>query len=138
MTTSRRLMRLLLGAGWAPAAVIVLHNLAAGIFKHEPYVDPIIHFLGGASMAFFIHAACRSEPKFLGAPSRFAVELISLGMTTVVGLCWELAELLADRTIGSHTQTSVSNTLRDLALDVLGAVAYLAVARLTTRTRLRQ
>ena len=38
---------------WAPIAVVVLHWAAGGLLGHEPYVDPVMHFLGGAAAAFF-------------------------------------------------------------------------------------
>lgn len=130
MRTLHKLVRLTLRAAWAPVAVYVLHAVVAGLYRHEPYVDPVMHFLGGAAMAFFISAACTNDVKVLGAPSRLAVELMSFGLTCAVGLIWELGELFSDRFLGSHTQVSVANTLRDLALDALGAVAYLLLARL--------
>ncbi len=135
MNRARQSIALVRRAAWAPVGVYILHAVAASIFRHEPYVDPAMHFLGGAAMTFFIFTACSLDMLPLGAPSRLAVSLISLGSTSVVGLCWELGELFSDVYLGSHTQFSVANTLRDLALDTLGAVVYLIVASAVSRMR---
>lgn len=107
------------------------------MFRHEPYVDPVMHFLGGAAVAFTVVTACRLEIVPLGSPSGLAVALIALGMTGVVGLCWELAELFSDIYVGTHKQFSAANTLRDLTLDSLGAIVYLLLKSARSRIRAR-
>jgi len=116
-------------AAWAPASVLVVHEVAARMFKHEPYVDPVMHFLGGSAIAFFVYRACRIGGKFLGAPSRLVMDLLAFGLTNSVALVWEFAEFLSDRLWGTHTQTSVLNTVRDLFIGMMGAIVYLGAAR---------
>ena len=129
-TPGRPLLRAVLEAAWAPIAVLLLHALLARLFGHEPIVDPIMHLLGGAAAAFFVRHLGERDTRLLGAPSSLALDLLAFGLTSFVGLAWEVSELLSDRYLGSHAQTSVANTLRDLLFDVLGAAVYLCSARL--------
>ena len=127
------LQRVARKAAWAPIAVVVLHHVAARAFGHEPYVDPVMHFLGGAAMAFFLYSASWIGRQWLGAPSRLALDLLAFGLTCSVAIAWELGELLSDFFLGSHTQTTAANTLRDLFLGASGAMAFIAASRVFAR-----
>lgn len=107
---------------WAPPAVFLLHALAARSFGHEPQVDSLSHFLGGAAIAHFLDRLPRLAPHRLGQPSRLVRRVAVIGGTTVVALGWELAELGLDVFFGTHIQLSAANALRDLALGFAGGL----------------
>jgi hypothetical protein len=136
-TAGRTVGRWLLQAGWAPIAVLVAHEVGARLFGHEPVVDPIMHFSGGAAVAYFVRRGCAVGRRFVGAPTPLAVDLLSFGLASVAALFWEFAERLSDVYLGTHAHTSVRGTLRDLELGVTGAVVYLLLARLAGRPRSR-
>jgi hypothetical protein len=117
-------------AAWAPASVWVAHEMAARMFGHEPYVDSVMHFLGGGAMAFFVHRVCRLGGILLGAPSRLVIDLLAFGLTSSVAVMWEMGELLSDRFLGTHAQLGGVNTMRDLFLGMLGAAVCLGAMRL--------
>jgi MYXO-CTERM domain-containing protein len=48
-----------------------------------------------------------------------------------VAVLWELAEFVVDRTAGTNLQVSLPNTMKDLALGLLGAVLLVATRRPT-------
>ncbi len=127
--------RLLLGAAWAPLAVLVGHSVGASYFGHEPVVDPTMHLAGGAAAAFFLSRSCVVGRRFFGAPSPLAADLLSFGLAATIALFWEFGEQLSDLYLGTHAQTSVGETLRDLRLGVVGAALYLVLARVVTRAR---
>jgi len=117
-------------AAWAPVLVFVAHAIGARVFGHEPYVDPVMHFLGGAATAFFVYRVCRIGGGLIGAPSILVVDLLAVGLTCAVALAWELGELVSDVTLGTRAHTSVANTLRDLLLGAVGAVATAGASHL--------
>jgi len=45
--------------------VLIAHAVLGDVFGHEPYVDPVMHFAGGVSAAFFFtripSLACSAE-----------------------------------------------------------------------------
>ena len=118
-------------AAWAPLTVLVLHDLGARLFGHEPYVDSVMHFLGGMAAAFFFRYASAVADKTLGAPSDTALDVIAFGLTCAVALFWEFGEFAADLYFGHNIQRGLANTMRDLALGVSGAVVYLGARRLS-------
>lgn len=113
----------LTGVFWAPPAVYLFHFFAARHFGHEPQVDSLSHFLGGAAMAHCLDRLPRLAPRLLGQPAHVVRRLAVIGGATIVALAWELAELAADVFLGMRIQTSAANTLRDLALGLGGATA---------------
>jgi hypothetical protein len=127
------LARLLRQAAWAPIGVVVAHEIVARIFGHEPVVDPIMHFSGGMAGAYFARRAVAVCPRLFGAPTPFAADLLAFGSTSAAALFWEFGEELSDIYLGTHGQTSVWNTLRDLELGVAGALTFLLLRRLIAR-----
>lgn len=124
-------------AAWAPLGVLVLHEVAAGWLGHEPYVDPVMHFLGGVAAAFFFRFAGSVADRLLGAPSEVALDLIAFGLTCAIALLWEFGEFAGDRALGHHMQRGLENTMRDLAFGVSGAIVYLSARRVTRMPRQR-
>ena len=122
--------RVLRDAAWAPLAVLILHALLGSVLGHEPYVDPTMHFLGGAAAAFFVRHASRVAGRLLGGPTQYALDLLAFGSTCAIALFWEFGEFASDQYFGTHIQRSLENTMRDLVLGVSGAVVYLAAHRL--------
>lgn len=130
------LHRLAREAAWAPAAVLVLHAMGGALFGHEPYVDPVMHLLGGAAAAFFFRRAGSAAKPLLGALTEPALDLLSFGLTCAIALGWEFAEFLVDHVFGTNVQLSLGNTMRDLFLGVTGALLYLTTrGALDTRRR---
>lgn len=123
MAAPPTLGRRLAGVFWAPPAVFLFHFFAARHFGHEPQVDSLSHFLGGAAMAHCLDRLPRLAPGILGRPAHPVRRLAVIGGATIVALVWELAELAADVFLGMRIQTSAANTLRDLALGLAGATA---------------
>lgn len=126
----RRLAR---EAAWAPGAVLVSHLVAGALFGHEPFVDPVMHLLGGVAAAYFFRRAASIAGLLLGAPTRLGTDLLAFGLTSAAALCWEIGEFTLDRLARTHTQGGLGNTMRDLISGVIGAVLYLAATRLVTK-----
>jgi hypothetical protein len=124
--------RLILKAGWAPVAVVILHSLVAKTSLRDPLDFPI-HFLGGASMAFFLFHALHCFEKLLGTLQPFGRYLFSYGLACTVGVFWEFAELLSDVVYHTHIQISLMNTMSDLVADATGAFTSLFLVFLAGR-----
>ena len=122
--------RAALRASWAPIAVLVLHSVLGRVLGHEPYVDPLAHFSGGAAMAYFVRAACSVRGGALGAPSALALDLLAFGLAATAAVLWEFGEFLLDVFYGTRIQLSVANTMRDMMLGMAGAVVCVTLGRL--------
>lgn len=120
---------------WAPVAVLIVHWLAGGWLGHEPFVDPVMHFSGGLTAAYFFWHAASYARRYLGDLSPLGLGLLSFGLTTAAAVGWEMAEFVGDRLRGTHVQVDLANTMRDLILGIAGAVVYLGIGRWLLRAR---
>jgi hypothetical protein len=131
---TKALTRLLLTAGWAPVAVLVIHAIVAKTPYRQPLDFPM-HFLGGAAIAYFVFYAVKLLPQVFGAPSTLAKYLLSYGLACTVGLFWEFGEAISDVLLRTHIQQSLYETMSDLVADATGAAAALALVRLWLKSR---
>lgn len=118
---------------WAPLAVVVVHGLAGERLGHEPYVDPVMHFVGGVAAAFFFSRAADCGRRYLGDLSALARGLLAFGLATVAAVAWEFGEFLLDLYYGSSIQRGLPNTMRDLLLGVGGALLYVGTNAVLTK-----
>lgn len=125
------LKRILLGACWAPAGVLLLHWLFAGIFGHEPYVDPVMHFLGGTAAFFFFRYSIAVCDTLFGPVNDLMLDLSSFGFTTTIAVLWEVGEFLSDVFLDTNIQHDAANIMRDLILGMAGGFSLLCIRRLS-------
>ena len=124
------IVRLARDAGWAPLCVLVLHEIGARMIGHEPYVDPSMHFLGGAAATFFFRYAFSQPDRWPGPVSAAALDGLSLGVTCVLAIFWEFAEVFVERLVVRQSPFDLADTMSDLALGLCGSLVYLGVRRL--------
>jgi len=129
------LNRLLREAAWAPAAVLFAHQVAGHFFGHEPYVDPVMHFLGGVAATFFFRRAAAIGRDRIGGLTCLGLDVFSFTLTCSIAVFWEIGEFTSDKFVGSHVQRGLGNTMRDLILGISGAIVFLLFQRLAERFR---
>lgn len=126
-----------LRAAWAPIAVLLVQQL----FSRSNEIDLLMHFFGGAAMAFFFYQGALVFDSFLGRPLPILRHLLAFGLTCAVIIAWELGELTSDRLIGSRFQASIAETMGDQLCGVLGSIIVLgciAIIEHWGRTSARQ
>ena len=127
-------------AAWAPLAVFCFYAVAAKGFNSYllyPWLDMPTHFLGGIAITYFFRVATVHAQELVGSIPRSIQLVLSLGMTAVTAVVWELLEFLSDITFGTHMNLGVSDTLSDLLFGLLGAlVVVVAGALRSTRNHL--
>jgi hypothetical protein len=120
----RWLLRLLVNPGWAPLGVVVMHLVLAGYGLTQRF-DHLLHFLGGASIAYFFFRFFALLPSLFGSSPRWVYYLLPFTSSCTVAVFWEFAEFASDRFMGTSLQQSVSETVLDLVLGVVGAFSTL-------------
>ena len=113
---------------WAPVLVFILHHLVAGWLGHEPYVDPVMHFCGGAAIAFFFWRSAECCQRSISNQWVF-------WLTTLVAIAWEIMEYLLLVYRGWAMDWGAVNSLRDLILGMSGAALIIF---LNTRSKRSQ
>lgn len=122
----RLLLRLLVNPGWAPLAVVVVHLVLAQ-YGFTQRFDHLLHFLGGASIAYFLFMLVGLLPSLFGGVPSWIRYLLAFTASCTVAVFWEFAEFASDRFMGTSIQQSVSETVLDLAFGVAGALSTLVV-----------
>ena len=95
------------------------------------------HFLGGIAITYFFRVATVRAQELVGSIPRSIQLVLSLGLTAVTAVVWELLEFLSDIAFGTHMNLGVSDTLSDLLFGLLGALVVVVAAALrSTRNHL--
>jgi len=118
--------------GWAPFTVFVIHVISGKIFnlyKLWPEFDVPMHLAGGFAFAFFVSQLFQELPRGMVQRSRSVVlELLLIGsLTATAAVFWEFFEFTLDLLLRSNIQVSLANTMKDLAMGIIGSIAYIAI-----------
>lgn len=129
---ARWLTMSLIKAAWPPALVFAIHVvalLAFDVYSRLPDFDVPMHFFGGVAISYFLGGCYRVawQAGFLGQPSRVLYPVVIVGATTLAAVVWEFAEFLTDELWGWHSQSSLADTMLDMALGLLGGIVLLGV-----------
>lgn len=126
LPTVRWLLRLLVNPGWAPLGVVVLH-LALAHYGLTHRFDHLLHFLGGASIGYFLFGLLASLPSLFASIPGWVQYILVFTTSCTVAVFWEFAEFASDRFLGTSVQQSVTETMLDLTFGVVGATTTLVV-----------
>lgn len=118
------LLRLLLRFGWAPLAVLVLHQ-AVMRTPWRQALDFAMHYSGGVAISFFLWHALHYLAAWFGTLTVFGRYVFTFALACTVGLFWEFVELASDVFYHTHIQQSIHETMRDLIADATGALTTL-------------
>jgi len=121
---ARWLLRLLVNPGWAPMGVVVIHLAFVELGLSHGY-DALLHFLGGASMAYFLMGLMTRLPGPWTHGYRWPQRLLAFTSSCTIAVFWEFAEFALDRFHGTATQQGLSETMLDLMFGVAGAFSSL-------------
>ena len=110
--------------------IALLHTAATELFLYwlYPWFDTLVHFLGGLFIGLSALWLFFESRYFALERSALRAFLVTLGAIIVVGVGWEIFELVAGIPIEDNF---VADTITDLSMDVLGAMlGYLAFKKL--------
>ena len=114
---------------WAPPAVFATHYWVTEWLEHEPYVDPVMHFAGGAAIALCFWHFLLGWERFKG---RIVIEnkvLLAFWLTVLIAVAWEAMEYGILIYSNWPAGWNLLNTLRDLVLGAGGAALVLSWLR---------
>lgn len=119
-----------ISAGWLPSAVFLVHcvlSLGFKAYDRLPWLDVPMHVLGGTAIAYFFHVSIAYGDRLGLVPvgSRRAELVMVFGLVAASTVVWELAEFLADFIFHVGAQRSLSNTMKDQFMGLVGGIAYI-------------
>ena len=116
-------------AGWAPILVFFFHVVAVmgfDAYRHFPLLDIPMHFLGGLVICFFYYKASNvpNADYFFGTHTKFSLFVFLMALTGLTTVLWEFSEWIADTYFGQTAQPSVTDTMADMFLGLLGGFVF--------------
>ena len=112
-------------AAWAPIVVFLFYIVARSLqlFVYFPPLDIQTHFMGGVVITYFYRVAIRNAQRLVGDipfPIQVLFALTCTGTTTIF---WEFYENISDYFFHSQMVRGVTDTVVDLFVGLLGALA---------------
>ena len=112
-------------AAWAPMVVFLFYLVARSLqlFIYFPPLDIPTHFMGGVVITYFYRVAIRNAQRLVGDipfPIQVLFALTCTGTTTIF---WEFYENISDYFFHSQMVRGVTDTVVDLFVGLLGALA---------------
>jgi hypothetical protein len=120
------------GGGWVPVAVFIIHVFLSRVvylYDFWPPTDIPVHFSGGMAIAFFTSRCFQYLPRESVKRSRVVLlELLLMGsLTATAAVFWEFAEFSIDQLLGMNVQLSLANTMKDMAMGILGSIVLILI-----------
>jgi hypothetical protein len=111
---------------WPPIIVFSFHVFLVRVlhvYDFYPWLDIPMHYLGGLSMAYSLFAgqAALQSSRVISRLDQPVERVLVFTSVATIAVFWEFAEFLLDRTLGTELQISLSNTMQDLLMGILGA-----------------
>jgi hypothetical protein len=104
---------------------------AVGAVADAGFWSPLAHFTGGLFIGIVLLPLARGPRERPRPPARRVLALA--GMVLLLGIGWELGEIVADALLGTNLSPSLTDTILDLIADVAGATAAGAISLLDRR-----
>ncbi len=115
-----------------PLGVLFIHLIRLTVAPGLWQADPVLHFLGGFSIAWMSAILWKAwtERKWIPKTNPPLLRAFTIwGSVALVGVFWEFMEFFLSWRYGWRMQFSIGETMSDLALDLIGALVFLAILR---------
>ncbi|MEK7131049.1 MAG: hypothetical protein AAB924_01630 [Patescibacteria group bacterium] len=109
-------------------------SIIFSLYWRLPWIDNFTHFLGGATagmgMIWWTFYSAKISPMTKSLPKIY-IFVIILGFVALVGVFWEIYELIVDRLVTKNNYISILqsggliDTMKDLFVDLLGGSAVI-------------
>jgi hypothetical protein len=96
------------------------------IYERYPSFDIPMHFLGGVTIALTGNSLLQiaQKEKWLVLKSRLVQSILLVSFVALFAILWEFHEFLMDKFLGTQTQPSIADTMKDMFLGLLGACVF--------------
>lgn len=113
-----------------PMLVLAMHLLCMefGAYRYIYSLDTPMHFFGGASIAassYYLFKHLENKKEFSAIP--IVKVLFAIAITGLIAVLWEFSEYGQDLLFHTAMQPSIFDTMKDLAMGLLGATAVSAI-----------
>ena len=115
-----------------PMTVLVAHLVASkvlNLYLRFPHLDIPAHFVGGLAIAYTSSQILSYlEKEKVTAPLNPVLFLIFIfSLTATATVFWEFVEFIYDQLLNTNIQISLTNTMQDQLMGILGGVAWILI-----------
>lgn len=107
----------------APLSLLLVHIIITKLnwYEQHYWIDTPMHFFGGVSIGVSSYYLLQM-PIFKFSRSPLGNFLFVVGMTALAASSWEIFEFNMDFYFASNMQSSILDTMKDLAFGLLGGL----------------
>ena len=109
------------------AVLIVLHVIFLLLDLYSvAHLDSVMHLAGGIVLAMCLYGFLVSaiDKGWCPDPGKIVSVILVVSLVTTGAVCWEFYEWISDRLFDTRLQPSVTDTVKDLLLGLLGGILY--------------
>ena len=112
-------------AAWAPLSIFGFYviALALHLFDLFPPLDIPSHLLGGVALTYFYRSAIKNSQSIVGDIPISVQIIFAFTCTGTTIILWEFYENLLDFFFGTHVVRGLEDTIVDMFLGLMGALA---------------
>ena len=103
-------------------SLCVIAASVVDLYALYPWLDMPSHFAGGIAVTHFFRVALANAQAKIGRIPRAVQLALSLGLTVIAAVVWELLEYLSDVALGTTMTLGTADTLSDLLFAMLGSL----------------
>jgi len=107
--------------------LIVLHAVFLFFDLYSiSHLDSVMHLAGGIVLAMFLYGFLASAigRGWCPDPGKLVSAVLVVSLVTTGAVCWEFYEWISDYLFDTRLQPSVTDTVKDLLLGLLGGILY--------------
>lgn len=121
---------------WLAILIIVIHIffLFFNLYDSIPWLDILMHFLGGMWAGFFSYLILINGINFNFSGIKFLIILVSA--SAFIGVLWEFLEFIMTRLTSIPMQGTLQDTMGDLLMDIIGGIVSWILLELSSNKRL--
>ncbi|HLF73877.1 MAG TPA: hypothetical protein VI524_06005 [Anaerolineales bacterium] len=113
-------------SAWAPLSVLIFYLIGRSLRFYDlfPPLDIPSHFIGGVAITYFYRSAIRNSQRIVGEIPFPVGTLFAFTCTGTTIIFWEFYENLSDFLFGTQMVRGLEDTIVDMLLGLLGALAF--------------
>lgn len=96
-----------------------------GFYAFYRHTDSVFHVFGGMAIAYTVNSLLQLFFKEKELGHYVIHRLLILTSTATVAVFWEFGEYLAEVFFGLRLQNGIGDTMKDLALGMIGAIIFI-------------
>ena len=91
-----------------------------------PHLDSLMHLIGGVFLGLYVRGllSLAVSKEWCPDPGKVITLVLIISSVATGAVCWEFYEWVSDAVFGTYLQPTVTDTVKDLFMGMMGATLY--------------